>query len=103
MSAERSKQQVDLVTQIQDHFNNLCYMMYNYVGALQVRHVQRALLLVPAVTTKHVMVCCTPQRDAPPASVRGEVVEPGLATTDITSQARTLPCGARGSASKAAG
>ena len=50
MSAEPSKQQADLVTQIQDHFNNLCYMMYNYVGALQVRHLQRALLSVPAVT-----------------------------------------------------
>lgn len=40
MSAEPSKQQADLVTQIQDHFNNLCYIMYNHVGALQVRHLQ---------------------------------------------------------------
>ncbi|KAK9832850.1 hypothetical protein WJX81_007175 [Elliptochloris bilobata] len=39
-------------------------MIYNYVGALQ--------------------------RDAPPASVRGEPVEPGLATTDITSQTATM-------------
>ena len=39
---EASKQ-IDLVTQIQDHFNNLCFMMYNYVGALQVRHLHNAL------------------------------------------------------------
>ncbi len=25
------------MTQLQDHFNNLCFLMYNYVGALQVR------------------------------------------------------------------
>ena len=90
MTLESSTQQADLVTQIQDHFNNLCYMMYNYVGALQVRHLQGTLLSVPAITTNHADVCCTPQRDAPPASVRGETVEPGLAAADITSQARSV-------------
>ena len=37
MAAPAASQDTDLVTQLQDHFNNLCFLMYNYVGALQVR------------------------------------------------------------------